>query len=110
MTNTPPVIPPTLPAFSGRGRGRNVYPAPETRIGRAWGAVWDRLRETEEQEYVYGGDLAHVGARAARPHLADVTVLNLMNHMVKAGILEADKREVHGPGGFRRRNFYRIKR
>lgn len=111
MTEIKPDSPPALKSFNARG-GKE-YPAPDTRLGRGWAYAWRVLVQAEDDapgEFIYGSAVTEPAARAVRPHLHEVTLLNLMNRMVAGGILESEKRPVAGARGIRTRNFYRIKR
>lgn len=101
------------PVLEKHGRSGNFasYPDPQTRLGKAWTAVWTELRAAELHEagtYVAGATLADKVAPGVG--LVEVTILGLLSRMTTAGFLEAERRPVPGKRGPRMRSFYRIKR
>jgi hypothetical protein len=84
------------------------YPAPGTRLGQGWAALWAELAKASRRvdPYLDGRELAEELAPAH--DLNPSTLVALLSRMAKGGILEREGRPVQTGRGSRNRTHYRI--
>jgi len=95
------------PDFTTNTRGVG-YPSGGAKIGPAWQAAWDRMRQASAEDYLDGPAMAEAIGKDLG--ISPNTVLSLLFQAADRGYLERTHVPVAGNRGVRNRTHYRINR